>query len=66
MVPIILLSSPYLILVQAIARSIDVASRVSPAVDGMAQVVQRVSEGQKVICHLGERLPIALRVWGAR
>jgi hypothetical protein len=45
MIPVILLSSPHLILMPMIARNADVASRVSPTIDGVAQVVRRVSEG---------------------
>jgi hypothetical protein len=36
MILIILLSSPYLILMSMIVQSVDVASRVSPTVDGLA------------------------------
>jgi hypothetical protein len=45
MVPIILLSTPYLVFVLSVARSVDGAPRVSPTVDGVSQVARRMSDG---------------------
>jgi hypothetical protein len=43
--PVILLPASYLISVSSITRSVNEALRVSPAVDGMTQVIRRMSEG---------------------
>jgi hypothetical protein len=45
MVPIVLLSAPYLILVSSFARSVDGTPRIPPTVDGMLQIAWRMSEG---------------------
>jgi hypothetical protein len=44
-IPIVLLPVPYLILMPSVARSVDGASHVSSAVDGVTQVIRRISEG---------------------
>jgi hypothetical protein len=44
MIPVVLLPAADLVLVLSFARSIDGAPRVSATVDGMSQIVRRVSE----------------------
>jgi hypothetical protein len=45
MISVVLLQVPYLIFMSSVARSANGAPRVSPAVDGVTQVVQRMSKG---------------------
>jgi hypothetical protein len=66
MIPIILFSLPHLFLVPVIMRIIYVTLRVSPIVDGMEYVIRWVSEGEKMVCHLGEHLLTALCIRDAR
>jgi hypothetical protein len=35
-------------------------------VDGMAQVVRWMSEGEEMVHRLGEHRPIAIHIWGVR
>jgi hypothetical protein len=44
MIPVVFLPVAYLVLMLSFTRSIDGAPRVSATVDGMSQVVRRVSE----------------------
>jgi hypothetical protein len=44
MIPVVLLSVVDLVLVSSFTRSIDGAPRVSATVDGVSQIVRRVSE----------------------
>jgi hypothetical protein len=45
MIPVVFLPMPYLIFMSSVARSADGAPLVSWAVDGVVQVVRRMSEG---------------------
>jgi hypothetical protein len=44
MIPVVFLSAAYLVLMPSFTRSVDGAPRVSTTVDGMSQIVRRVSE----------------------
>jgi hypothetical protein len=44
MIPIVLLPAADLVLMSSFTRSIDGASRVSATVDGVSQIVRRVSK----------------------
>jgi hypothetical protein len=44
-IPVVLIPTPYLIFVLSVARSVGGAPRVPPSVDGVTQVVRRMSEG---------------------
>ena len=64
MISVVPISLPHLFLVPVIMRIIYVTLRVSPIVDGMEYVIRWVSEGEKMVCRLGEHLLIALCIWG--
>jgi hypothetical protein len=64
MILIVLFSPPHLFFIPTTAWSVNVAPCVSPIVDGVALIIQWVSEGEKVVRRLGEHLSIALRIWG--
>jgi hypothetical protein len=59
---VVFLPTPYLILMLTIARSANVALRVSSAVDSVTQVVRQVSERQKMIGRLSKQPPVTLHV----
>jgi hypothetical protein len=44
MIPVVFLPAAYLVLMLSFARSVDGTPRVSATVDGVSQVVRRVSE----------------------
>jgi hypothetical protein len=64
MVPIVLLSAPYVILMSSFARSVDGAPRISPTVDGVPQIAWGMREGYKMISRPSEQPPIAFSIWG--
>jgi hypothetical protein len=49
----------------SVARSADGALRISSAIDGMTQVVRRMSDGLKMISCLSNQPPKTFRVWGS-
>jgi hypothetical protein len=44
MIPVVFLPTPYLIFMSSVAQSADGASRVSSTIDGVTQVVRRMSD----------------------
>jgi hypothetical protein len=66
MISVVLLPAPYFIFVPSVARSADGASCVSSAVDGVTQVVRRMSERYKMLRCLSKRPLITHHVWGSR
>jgi hypothetical protein len=44
-IPVVLLPVPYLIFMPSVMRNVDGAPRVSSAIDGVTQVVRRMSDG---------------------
>jgi hypothetical protein len=66
MVPIILFPAPYLIFVPSVARRIDGAPCVPPTVDGMSQVVRRMSNRQKVVSCPSKQPSVALCIRSPR
>jgi hypothetical protein len=61
-IPVVLLPAPYLIFMPSVALSPDGAPRVSSAVDGVMQVVRRMSDGQNMISYLSKQPPETFRV----
>jgi hypothetical protein len=55
MVPIVLLSMSYLVLMSSFTRSVDGAPRVPPTVDGVPQIAWGMSEGYKMISRPSEQ-----------
>jgi hypothetical protein len=66
MVPVILLPTPYLVLVSSVPRSIDGAMRVSPTIDGVLHVARGMSNRQKVVSCPSKQPSIAFNVWSSR
>jgi hypothetical protein len=66
MIPVVFLPAVYLVLMPSFARSVDRTPRVPTTVDGVPQIIRRVSERQKMVGCLGEQASIALGVWSPR
>jgi hypothetical protein len=66
MISVVLFPPPHLLFMTMIARNIDVAPRVLLIVDDLAHVVCLMGEVKKMVRCLGEDLPVAFRVSGAR
>jgi hypothetical protein len=66
MVPVILFPAPYLVFVPSVARSIDGAPCVPPTVDGVSQVVRKMSNRQKVVSCPSKQPSVAFSIRSPR